>query len=207
MTNGTEYTKAQRFLARRDPVLKRLIKQVGNCTLQIDANYFAVLVRAIVSQQISAKAAAAVMRRLENLFGKRGIGPRKMIQLPEEKIRQAGLSASKTKYVRELAEKVNKRALRLTKLPEMSDEEVISHLLPVRGIGHWTIEMLLIFGLGRMDVLPIADWGLRANVQKHYQLETAPEKELLTKMAEVWRPYRTIATWYFWKSAGPVPQS
>ncbi len=201
------FTKAQRHLARRDAVLKRLITQVGPCTLRIDPDGFGVLARSIISQQISAKAAISIGVRFIEALGAKGLCPEAVLAASDKMLRSAGLSASKTLSLRDLAEKVHSGAVPLDELPQLSDEEVIDRLLPVRGIGRWTAEMFLIFSLGRVDVLPVGDYGLRAGVQRAYELKEVPDKDQLTELAEPWKPYRSIGTWFIWKSAGPVPQS
>jgi 3-methyladenine DNA glycosylase/8-oxoguanine DNA glycosylase len=133
--------------------------------------------------------------------------PAAFLRLTDESLRAAGLSANKVRSLRDLAEKVHTKAVPLARLHEMEDEEVIAHLLPVRGIGRWTAEMFLIFSLGRLDVLPVDDFGLRAGVRDVYTLGELPDKASLIERAEAWRPYRSIATWYFWRSRGVVPQS
>jgi DNA-3-methyladenine glycosylase II len=201
------YHKARRHLARRDPVLKKLIAQVGHCTLQPNADYFSVLVRSIISQQISGKAAASISGRLCEALGKKGLQPRPLARLDEAKMRACGLSAGKVRAVRDLTAKVLDGTVVLTDIHQQSDEEVIAHLLPVHGIGRWTAEMFLIFGLGRLDVLPLGDLGLRVGVQRQLELPEVPDNQKLLALAEPWRPYRTVATWYFWRSFGAVPQS
>jgi DNA-3-methyladenine glycosylase II len=204
---SADFVKAQRHLARRDRVLKQLITAVGPCTLRVNPDRFGLLARAIISQQISTKAAASIGARLEQALGSGGLKPAAILKLSEETLRAAGLSAAKARAMRDLAEKVHGKAVPLDALHEMTDEEIIAALLPVRGIGRWTAEMFLIFSLGRFDVLPVADLGLRAGVQQQYGLAELPGKDELTRLAEPWRPYRSIATWYFWRSRGPVPQS
>jgi len=199
------FATAQRRLARRDAVLKGLIGHVGPCTLRHDPDGFSVLVRSIVSQQISTRAAAAIGARLRQALTE--VSPRAMLAASEEALRGAGLSAGKVRSLRDLAEKVETGDVPLAEFPTLPDEEVIARLLPVRGIGRWTAEMFLIFSLGRMDVLPVADYGLRAGVQRVYQLEDLPTKTSLTELAEPWRPFRSVATWYIWRSLGFVPQS
>src|SRR5262249_18823451 len=119
----------------------------------------------------------------------------------------AGLSTNKARSLRDLAEKVHTGAVPLDDLHTATDEEVIAHLLPVRGIGRWTAQMFLIFSLHRLDVLPVDDLGLRAGVQRGYDLPELPGKAKLEELAGPWQPYRSIATWYFWRSQGAVPQS
>lgn len=201
------FRRAQRHLKRRDPVLKRLIEQHGPCTLQLDPDRFGVLVRSIIAQQISSKAAISISGRLMQILGRSGLTPKALLRIRQPKLRSVGLSAAKARYVRDLADKVHRGVVPLDDLHDCDDEEVIAKLLPVLGIGRWTAEMFLIFCLGRPDVLPIADLGLRVGVQKQYGLRKMPEKARLIKLAETWRPYRTIATWYIWRSFGAVPQS
>src|SRR5207302_6903516 len=201
------YQKARRYLARRDPVLKRLIGTIGPCTLWHNPNRFAALVRSIIAQQISTKAAAAISARLEQALAPAVVSAAGILALPGEQLRAAGLSAAKTLSLIDLAQRVNEQTLPLDALHELTDDEVIANLVPVRGIGPWTAEMFLIFGLGRPDVLPVGDWGLRVGVQRQYGLAEPPGKARLAELAEPWRPYRSIATWYFWRSLGVVPQS
>jgi len=201
------FATAQRRLARRDAMLKRLIGHVGPCTLRHDPDGFGVLVRSIVSQQISTRAALAIGGRLKQTLAPAEISPRAVLDASDESLRAAGLSAGKVRSLRDLAQKVACGEVPLADFPALPDEEVIARLLPVRGIGRWTAEMFLIFSLGRLDVLPVADYGLRAAIKRVYELEDLPAKAALIEMAEPWRPYRSVATWYFWRSLGFVPQS
>jgi DNA-3-methyladenine glycosylase II len=199
--------KARKHLARRDPVLKRLIVQVGPCTLWHNPNGFQVLARSIISQQISNKAALSIGAKLEKTLHPAGITPEGILGVAPDKLRGAGLSANKARALRDLAEKVHSGEVPLDQLPELPDEEVINCLVPVYGIGRWTAEMFLIFCLGRLDVLPVADRGLRVGAQLQYGLKEIPDRARLEELARVWRPYRSVATWYFWRSFGVVPQS
>jgi DNA-3-methyladenine glycosylase II len=199
------YPKARRHLARRDPVMKQLITTYGRCTLQINPNGFEALVRSIVAQQISTKAAHSIFSRLRDSLG--GLSPTALIAASEETLRSAGLSEAKRRSLRDLADKVRTSAVPLAQLGEMDDESVIEMLVPVRGIGRWTAEMFLIFSLGRLDVLPVDDLGLRVGVQREYGLAERPGRKQLVEIGEAWRPYRSIATWYMWRTFGPVPQS
>ena len=202
------YRKAQRHLARRDPVLKGVIADVGPCTLAPrHLGRYVTLVRSIVSQQISSKAAASILARLEQALAPDGFVPPRLLALSDEELRAVGVSSAKARSLRDLSEKVHGGAVPLDGLHELDDEEVIAKLIPVRGIGRWTAQMFLIFSLGRLDVLPVDDLGLRAGVMKLYGLGEMPNKARLTELGEPWRPYRSIATWYFWRSLGGVPQS
>jgi DNA-3-methyladenine glycosylase II len=201
------YARARRHLARRDPVLKRLIAAVGPCTLRTLPDGFLTLTRAIISQMISTKAAESIFARVEAVVGGRGVTPPSLLGATEEALRGAGLSAAKVRALRELAQQVQDGSLPLTSFPEMSDDDVLARLVQLRGVGRWTAEMFLIFSLGRLDVLPVGDLGLRAAVQRHYELEELPSAAWLRERGAPWQPYRSVATWYFWRSRGPVPQS
>jgi len=183
------------------------MRRVGPCTLAIDADHFSILTRSIISQQISTKAARSIHARLLQALPKSKLKPVNLLGLSDEQMRAAGLSANKVRSLRDLAEKVHTKVVPLTRLHRMDDEDVIAHLVTVRGIGRWTAEMFLIFSLGRLDVLPVDDLGLRAGVRDVYALPELPDKASLIERGETWRPYRSIATWYFWRSRGAVPQS
>jgi DNA-3-methyladenine glycosylase II len=199
------YKKVQRHLGSRDPVLKQLIRTVGACTLQHDSDHFAVLTRSIISQQISTRAALAIGNRL--LEKVRKFQPKTILAASDEVLREAGLSKGKQLALRDLAEKCQDGTVPLKKLATMQDEAIVETLVQVRGIGPWTAEMFLIFSLGRLDVLPVGDFGLRSGIQKQYGLKDLPKKDALFKLAEPWQPYRSVGTWYIWRSLGNVPQS
>jgi DNA-3-methyladenine glycosylase II len=208
MTTPIIFGNARRHLGRRDPHLKELMAKVGPCRLRPDAaDPFALLVRSVVSQMISTKAAAAVFAKVKAAMGESGLTPAGMQALSDADLRAAGLSGAKARSMRSLAERALSGELPLDRLPELTDEEIAAHLLPLPGIGKWTVEMFLIFGLGRLDVLPVGDLGVRAGVRDVYGLAELPTAEELTARAEPWRPYRTVASWYFWRSRGFVPQS
>ncbi len=206
-TRAALYRKAARHLARRDPVLEKVLDGVGPCTLQVHPGGFHVLVRAIIAQMISTAAALTIAGRLEALLGQQGFTPEGLLALDEQRIRSVGLSGAKARALLDLAARVQDGRLPIDDLPRLSDEEAIARLVEVRGIGVWTAEMYLIFSLGRADVLPVGDFGLRAGVRECYGLEELPGRAELRRIAEPWRPYRSIATWYIWRSRGAVPQS
>ncbi|MBY0524369.1 MAG: DNA-3-methyladenine glycosylase [Gemmataceae bacterium] len=202
------YRKARRHLARRDAVLKQLIASVGPCTLPPSpTDRFGLLVRSIIAQQISTKAAHTIGERLRTALGRPGVKPSTILKASDELLRGAGLSSNKARSLRDLAEKVHTGIVPLDELHEFDDEKVIELLVPVRGIGRWTAQMFLIFALGRLDVLPVDDLGLRAGAQRAYELAELPGRKELEELGEPWRPYRSIATWYFWRSLSSVPQS
>jgi DNA-3-methyladenine glycosylase II len=205
-----EYRKAGKHLARRDPVLKGLIGRIGPCTLRVmprHRDHFALLVRAIVAQQISSRAALAISARLKDSLLPNALTPEAILRRTERQLQKTGLSSAKARYIRDLAAKVADGSLPLKRIGGLPDEEVIDHLTQVKGIGVWTAQMFLIFSLGRLNVLPVDDFGLRAGVQKEYVLEALPKRRELEVLAEPWQPYRSVATWYFWRSRGGVAQS
>ncbi len=199
------FARARRHLARKDPVLRKVIAHVGTCTLQPGGDPFVLLVRAVVSQMISTVAAQSIFARLEQAVG--AVTPEAFLAAGEERLRGAGLSGAKARGLADLAAHVAEGRLPLDRLDELDDEEVIARLVPVRSIGRWTAEMFLIFSLGRLDVLPVDDFGLRAGVRDLYGLKELPGRAALRELAEEWRPYRSVATWYLWRSRGFVPQS
>ena len=199
------YAKARRHLVRRTPAFKEVIAGVGACTLRPDPDRFRAMVRFIVFQQISTKAAASIFGRLEQLLG--NLTPAALTAVGDAELRACGLSSSKLLSLRGLA-------VRLLEEPELLDAEDdgddagwSKRLLPLRGVGPWTVHMFQIFSLGRLDVLPVGDLGLRLGAQALFGLTAPPGPAELEELAKPWRPYRTVATWYLWKGRGFVPQS
>jgi 3-methyladenine DNA glycosylase/8-oxoguanine DNA glycosylase len=156
------------------------------------------LIASIVSQQLSPKAADTIFARVRALVDG-DLTPAKLLALPEEKLRGAGLSGAKARGVRDLCERVAGGVLALDRLDEMDDEAVIAELVQVRGIGRWTAEMVLIFQLGRPDILPVGDLGVQKGFVKLFGLRALPAAERMTKLARPFRPYRSIASWYLWR--------
>ena len=189
-----------------DPILARLIEAVGPFRLPHRPGHFYALLSSIVSQQISTRAAAAIMGRIEALFPPDdGVTAEAVLVLGFEALRGAGLSGPKTRYALDLAERVANQELDLEGLAARDDEAVIAELVRVKGIGRWTAEMFLIFSLRRMDVLPVDDLGLRASLQRHYGLTALPDRATSHRLGASWAPYRTVATWYLWRSLNIVP--
>jgi DNA-3-methyladenine glycosylase II len=188
-------------------VLKRLIAAVGPCTLRLGGDPFLVLVRSIISQLISTRAAETIAGRVTAALGDTGVSPAAVLALGEDRLRACGLSGAKARGLVDLATRVADGSLPLDQLPVLPDDEVVAHLTAVQSIGVWTAQMFLIFCLGRADVLPVGDLGLRAGVRDAYGLDQMPSPTELRTRAEPWRPYRSIATWYVWRSRGAVPQS
>jgi DNA-3-methyladenine glycosylase II len=204
---ASPHRSAVRHLTASHPALARVVKLVGPCTLRPNADLFAVLVNTVISQQISTKAAKSISSRFMGVVGKRGLTPAAVLALTDEELRAAGLSRPKQRAIRGVAGRAADGTLDLAALPTMDDAAVRAALLPIPGIGPWSVDMILIFGLGRLDVLPVGDLGLRMGVKEQFGLPELPGPQELEALAEAWRPYRTVATWYFWRSRGFVPQS
>ena len=197
----TDYTRARRHLSRRDPVIRDLMRTHGKCGLA-DAQHgdpFGALMKAIVSQQLSTKAAHTIFTRLVALFDAVPT-PRALAALTDAQLRGVGLSGQKLRYMRDLGGKVQDGSLPLHGLDAMTDDDVIVALTQVKGIGRWTAEMFLMFRLHRPDVLPVDDLGIVKAVQKAYGLRKTPSPDRLNKIGEAWRPYRSVACWYLWRS-------
>jgi len=202
-----DYAKARRFLARRDPVLRDLMRLHGPCGLAAAQHEdpFRALVHAIISQQLSSKAAATIAARFDALFGAGRPTPSDVARVPDDRLRGVGISGQKVRYLRDLCARIDDTSLDLQGLPDMSDDEVIEALTRVKGIGRWTAEMFLMFRLHRPDVLPVGDFGIVKAVQRAYRLRKVPTPERLVRLGEPWRPYRSIACWYLWASLDNLP--
>lgn len=187
-----------------------LIRRHGACGLAAAqrADHFSALVRAITFQQLSTKAASTIYARMVASMPEGHPTPQALGALTDEQLRAAGISRQKSIYLRDLCEKVLSGALNLDGLEAMSDEEVIAALVHVKGIGRWSAEMFLMFRLHRPDVLPVGDLGIVNAIQKAYRLRKRPNAERIMKIGEAWRPYRSVACWYLWRSLdnAPVPR-
>jgi DNA-3-methyladenine glycosylase II len=201
-----DYARARRLLLRRDPVLAALIRKHGACGLAAAqrADHFTALIRAITGQQLSTKAAATIFGRLVALMPA-GVTPLALSSLADEQLRSVGMSRQKVAYFRDLCEKVHSGALPLDSLEAMTDEEVITALTAVKGIGRWSAEMFLMFRLHRPDVLPVDDLGIVNAVKSVYRLRKKPTADRIRKIGESWRPYRSVASWYLWRSLDNEP--
>jgi DNA-3-methyladenine glycosylase II len=195
-------TALKRALAHlgRDPKMGKLIERVGREPPPPSAagTHFAALARAIVYQQLSGKAAATILGRVVAAAGGT-LGPEAIAALSDDALRAAGLSKQKLGYLRDLSAKSISGELPVELLHELSDDEIVSAARAVKGIGLWTAQMFLMFRLGRPDVLPVHDLGIRKGVQKLFRLRTLPAPEKIETLAEPWRPYRTVACWYLWR--------
>ena len=196
-----DYARARRLLLRRDPVLAALIRKHGACGLAAAqrSDHFSALVRAITGQQLSTKAASTIYARLVALMPG-GVTPEALASLSDEQMRAVGMSRQKTAYFRDLAARALSGALPLESLDQMSDEDVIAALTQVKGIGRWSAEMFLMFRLHRPDVLPVDDLGIVNAVKNVYRLRKRPTADRIRRIGESWRPYRSVASWYLWRS-------
>lgn len=191
---------AVNHLRAADAALAAVIDRIGPCELRPQGAPYESLVRAILYQQLAGAAAAAIERRFRALFDGRIPSPRELLEAGEERLRSAGLSRQKRSSLMDLARHVADGSIRAN-LASLPDEEVIREVTVVKGIGRWTAEMLLMFCLGRPDVFPADDLGLRKGIQSVYGLPKVPTPKEALAMAERWRPYRSVATWYLWRAA------
>jgi DNA-3-methyladenine glycosylase II len=204
---SSDYARARRLLARRDPVLRDLMRAHGPCGLA-DAQHpepFKALVRAIVAQQLSTRAAATIHARVLALLPGGTATPAAFASVTDDQLRACGLSGQKLRYIRDLCARVEDGSLPLDHIETLGDDAVIAALTQVKGIGRWTAEMFLIFRLHRPDVLPVGDLGILKAVQRAYRLRKTPDARRLTSIGEAWRPYRSIACWYLWASLDNAP--
>ncbi len=204
-----QLSTATNHLCEHDSVLKRVIEQVGPCNLESHTDYFASLSGSIIGQQLSTKVAGIIRQR----FAALGVGdypmPEEVAGFSDEQLRHIGLSGAKVKYVRDLAAHVLDGRLDLARLPELSNEEIITEVTDVHGVGEWTAHMFLIFCLGRLDVLPVGDLGIRKGIQGLYGLPELPQPLEVMRVAEHnhWSGYESVASWYVWRSldlAAPI---
>jgi DNA-3-methyladenine glycosylase II len=197
--------EACKHLMKKDRVMKRLIPQFGEASLQSRGDAFVTLARSIVGQQVSVKAAQTVWDRFAQL--PRKITPTNVLKLKVDDMRAAGLSARKVEYIVDLALHFDNGALHVKKWSEMTDDAIIEELVAIRGIGRWTAEMFLMFHLMRPNVLPLDDVGLINGISHNYFSGEAVSRSEAREVAAAWAPYCSVATWYIWRSLDPLPFS
>jgi DNA-3-methyladenine glycosylase II len=193
---------AIRHLKRIDPILARVIERVGPCRLtpRTEGTHFDALVRAIIFQQLSGKAAATIHGRVQALYGGRPPTPAELLATPDETLRAAGLSRQKLSYLKDFAAKVESGAVPIDEIERLADEDIVSHLVQVKGIGRWTAQMFLMFRLGRPDVLPELDLGVQNAIRQVYRMRKQPRPKDVLRIGAKWSPYASIACWYLWRS-------
>ncbi len=207
MSANSEVTKALKHLAAHDARLALLIDQYTAPTFTPHTNYYQALVESIISQQLSVKAAATIGRRFVDSFG-HFPEPHEILAREEDELRAVGLSGQKTRYIRDLAAKVITGEVQFDHLDGLSNDQIVQELTGVKGIGVWTVHMFLMFCMGRLDVLPTGDLGVRNAVARHYGFDTCtPDDvtEIATKNG--WAPYESVASWYLWQSLDNAPKT
>ena len=191
--------KAVNHLKKSDPVLRAIIERVGPCRMEYGVPEFCSLAEAIVYQQLNGKAAVTIFNRFAALAGE-PLTPEGILKLSDTQLRSVGLSKQKSAYLKDLAAKTAAGLLDFTRLPDLTDEEVIQHLTQVKGIGVWTAHMFLMFSLRRPNVLPTGDYGVQVAIRKHYKKRKLPKPKDMERIAKAWAPYRSVACWYMWRS-------
>jgi DNA-3-methyladenine glycosylase II len=201
------WDEACKHLSRRDRVMKRLIPKFGDARLQSRGDAFTTLARSIVGQQISVKAAQSVWERFVALVAPRNqpLRPDRVLDLSPAQLREAGLSARKSEYLHDLSRHFGDGSVHVAQWQQMDDEAIIEELVAIRGIGRWTAEMFLIFHLMRPNVLPLDDLGLLRGISINYFSGEPVSRAEAREVAEAWAPFRSVATWYIWRSLDPLP--
>ena len=190
-----------KYLSQSDLRLGEVIGTVGEYSIKLRKDPFQSLVESIIYQQLAGSAASIIYGRFIRYYNNSPPFPEQILSTPDSVLKSLiGLSSKKVQYIKDLSARVTERKLDLVTLSEMKDEEVIVQLIQVKGIGRWTAEMFLIFCLGRLDVLPVTDLGVRKAMQKIYALPELPKPSEMLAISQPWRPYRSVATWYLWKS-------
>ena len=192
--------KAINHLKKADPVMAAIIAKAGPYRVGYTDPVFQTLVRSIVYQQLNGKAALTILNRLAEAAKVNPMTPESILKLRPQKMRAVGLSKQKTLYIRELARLTRAGEIQFERLPEMEDAVVIETLTRVKGVGVWTVQMFLMFALQRPNVLPVGDLGVRTAMKKAYGLAELPKPQEMERIAEAWHPYRSVASWYLWRS-------
>ena len=183
----------------KDPIMAAVIRKAGVFQLSRNRNYFLVLCKAIIAQQISTKAAESITRRFQALFTAQNPTPKEVVRISKLKLRNVGLSGQKVKYLKDLGARFLDGSIRPHRLIYQNNEEVIKTLTSVYGIGRWTAEMFLIFSLNRIDILPLGDLGLKAGIKKIYNMRSLPSPKKMLALGKKWHPMETVGTWYAWR--------
>ncbi|OGW16001.1 MAG: DNA-3-methyladenine glycosylase [Nitrospinae bacterium RIFCSPLOWO2_12_FULL_47_7] len=199
-TNPPNHKEILAHFDKRDPVISGVIRDVGPFRLKRNKNYFQVLCKAIIAQQISTRAADAIAIRFHGLMNGKAPSPGRVAGLSDESLRSIGFSRQKIAYVKDLSQHFLNKTIRPHQLPFLSNEEIIQTLTAVHGIGRWTAEMFLIFSLNRLDVLPVGDLGLRTALGNIYKMRSLPSLKRMRALGKKWHPCETIATWYAWRT-------
>lgn len=205
----SELLAAKRHLTAKDPILAQVIHSTEDVPpFTSHTNYYQALVSSIIGQQLSVKAAATIRQRFIDLFGGSFPTPLQILKREEDELRGVGLSRPKIGYIKDLARHIEDRKVDFSSFDRLSNEAIIAELIQVKGIGIWTVHMFLMLCMGRLDVLPTGDLGIRNGIQKLYHLETVPTADDITKIAQAnsWSPYESVASWYVWYSLDNAPK-
>jgi DNA-3-methyladenine glycosylase II len=195
-----EIERGLSYLAERDEVMRRLIAEVGLFEIKLESDYFKAVVRSIVAQQISTSAARSIYQRLLNAAGGEAKLMEAILKYSVAELRALGLSPQKASYLKDLAEKSRDGLIEWGRMAELSNEQIIEELTQVKGIGKWTAQMFLIFSLGRLDIFPADDLGVRTAIKNLYRKRSVPKAKQLTRGEKLWHPYSSLASWFCWRS-------
>lgn len=202
MTFSQKLRAAEAYLATHDSRLAPVIKASGPCRIKPHTDHYGELVSNIVGQQLSTKAAYSIWQRVLGLFGGKMPSPEQLIKIDDQALRDVGLSWAKVRYVKDLATRILDGRLDINHIARMPNDQLIEQLTAVKGIGEWSAHMFMMFGLGRLDILPVGDLGIRKAVQNLYGLKMLPTPEQIITISSKnkWRPYESVASWYLWQS-------
>jgi DNA-3-methyladenine glycosylase II len=201
IANRNVWRTGSLHLQKNDKIMKSVIKNTeGMYKMKLNKDHYGAVIRSIIFQQISGRAGASILERFKGLYGNSIPTPAEFLATDEKRVRASGISPQKYGYLKDLSERILDGRLELEKFRKMDDEDIVKELDEVKGIGRWTAEMFLIFTLGRVDVMPVDDLGLRNAAKMHYRLKDMPDRDRFTKIAKAWHPYCSIASLYLWKS-------
>ncbi|MDB5161062.1 MAG: putative DNA-3-methyladenine glycosylase [Candidatus Saccharibacteria bacterium] len=208
MNFNQQLAEAGRHLSKNDARLAPIIKMSGPCRITPHTDHYGELVGSIVGQQLSVKAAATIWQRVLSMFGGKMPAPEQLIKISDQKLRDAGLSWAKVGYVKDLAQHILDKRLDLDHISTMPNDQLIEQLTAVKGIGEWSAHMFMMFGLGRLDILPVGDLGIRKAIMNLYELKQLPDPAAVVTIANEnsWHPYESVAAWYLWQSLDNNPQ-
>lgn len=207
LASPENFKKAAEYLSARDAILAEVIKASPLPAFVPHKNYYQELVESIISQQLSVKAAATILKRFKELFSAEFPNPEDILATDIEEMRAVGLSRQKASYIKDLATRVLDGSVQFSHLDSLPNQEVVDELVQIKGVGVWTVHMFLMFCMGRLDVLPVGDLGIKNGIQKLYGLTERPSPETIETIAldNAWHPYESIASWYVWRSLNNTP--
>jgi DNA-3-methyladenine glycosylase II len=207
LASSENFQKAANYLSQHDPILRQVIKNAPLPSFVPHKNYYQELVESIISQQLSVKAAATILKRFRELFSQDFPTPEAILAVDIETMRSAGLSRQKASYIHDLARRVLEGSIQFAHLDSLTNQEIIDELTQIKGVGVWTVHMFLLFCMGRLDILPTGDLGIKNGMRKLYNLPEKPTPEDMEMIAinNSWHPYESVASWYMWHSLDNAP--